>query len=251
MAMPNSGPADLTDQVALVTGATGDIGQATCRALAACGAVVVGTDIHETSDVFAADGRIGYRRQDVTSRADTDALVADVVAERGRLDIAVLGAGVATVSPVDEMDDAEWEHVIGVNLYGVMNVARAVVPVMRKRGFGKIVALGSVAGRLGGIASGAAYAASKGGVHALIKNVARRGAADGIYANAVAPGPVSGSMWRDDIHQGNPPDPADLIPLQRFGTPDDIAQAIVFLASPQSNWITGKVLDVNGGMLAL
>ena len=249
MVMPNSGPADLTDQIALVTGATGDIGQVTSRALVACGATVIGTDIHETSDVFAADEKIHYRRQDVTSKPETDALVADVVAEHGRLDVAVLGAGIATTSRIDDVTDEEWARVMDVNVYGVMNVARAVVPVMRERGYGKIVALGSVAGRLGGLASGAAYAASKGAVHALIKHIARSCATQGVYANAIAPGPIAGTMWGEVIHHGSPPDPATLIPMGRFGTPSDIAQAIVFLSSPQSNWITGKVLDVNGGML--
>ena len=94
------------------------------------------------------------------------------------------------------------------------------------------------------VASGAAYAASKGAVHALIKNIARNNANQGIYANAVAPGPVSGTMWGEVIHGGNPPDPASWVPTERFGTPSDIAQAIVYLASPQSNWVTGQVLDV-------
>lgn len=249
MAMPTSGPPDLTDQVAILTGATGDIGQVTARALADCGATVVGTDIHESSDVFAGDGKIHYRRLDVTSKGDADGLVADVVAEHGRLDIAVLAAGIATTNPIDEVEDDEWASVMGINVYGVMNVARAAVPIMREQGYGKIVAIGSIAGRIGGVASGAAYAASKGAVHALIKNIARNNANQGIYANAVAPGPISGTMWGEVIHGGNPPDPASWVPTERFGTPSDIAQAIVYLASPQSNWVTGQVLDVNGGML--
>lgn len=249
MVKPSSGPANLANQVVVLTGATGDIGQATSRALADCGAIVVATDIHDSSDVFDADERIEYRSLDVTSKASADGLIADVMADYRRLDIAVLAAGIATTNPIDEVMDDEWAMVMDVNVYGVMNVARAVVPVMRECGFGKIVAIGSIAGRFGGVASGAAYAASKGAVHALIKNIARNNANRGIYANAVAPGPVSGNMWGEVIHGGNPPDPTNRVPLERFGTPSDIAQAIVYLASPQSNWVTGQVLDVNGGML--
>ena len=249
MVMPSSGPADLADQVVVLTGATGDIGQATSWALADCGAIVVATDIHESSDVFDADERIDYRPLDVTSRASADEVIANVMADHGRLDIAVLAAGIATTNPIDKVEEDEWATVMDINVYGVMNIARAVVPIMRERGFGKIVAIGSIAGRLGGVASGAAYAASKGAVHALIKNIARNNANQGIYANAVAPGPVSGTMWGEVIHGGNPPDPASWVPTERFGTPSDIAQAIVYLASPQSNWVTGQVLDVNGGML--
>lgn len=251
MVMPTSGPADLTDQVAILTGATGDIGQVTARALADCGATVVGTDIHEASDVFAGDDKIHYRKLDVTSKAEADALVADVAAEHGRLDIAVLAAGIATTNPIDEVADDEWAQVMDINVYGVMNIARAAVPLMRERGYGKIVAIGSIAGRLGGVASGAAYAASKGAVHALIKNIARNNANRGVYANAVAPGPISGVMWGDVIHGGNPPDPKTWVPTERFGHPTDIAQAIVYLVSPQSNWVTGQVLDVNGGMMMI
>ncbi len=251
MVMPDSGPPDLAGQVAIVTGAAGDVGRAAVRALAGCAAAVVGADIHDSSSAFAEDGSISCRRLDVTSRADAESLVAGVMSEHGRIDIAVLAAGIATLTRVDTVTDEEWDRVMGVNAYGVMNVARSVVPVMKERRYGKIVAVGSIAGRLGGAATGAAYAASKGAVHALIKNIARNGTGDGIYANAVAPGPVTGKMWGDVVNDGSPPDPSTIVPLGRYGMPGDIAQAIVFLASPQSNWVTGQVLDVNGGMMMI
>lgn len=251
MVMPNSGPPDLTEQVAIVTGATGDIGQVTVRALADCGAAVVGTDIHDLSDAFVADDSIAYKQLDVTSKSAAESLVADVMSEHGRIDIAVLAAGIATLARVDTVTDEEWDQVMGVNVYGVMNVARSVVPIMKERSYGKIVAVGSTAGRFGGAATGVAYAASKGAVHALIKNIARNSANDGIYANAVAPGPITGTMWGDVVNDGSPPDPSTIVPLGRYGMPADIAQAIVFLASPQSNWVTGQVLDVNGGMIMI
>ncbi len=251
MVMPDSGPPNLSGQVAVLTGATGDVGRVTARALADRGAAVVGTDVHDSSDAFAEDDSIVYRRLDVTSRSAAESLVADVMSEHGRIDIAILAAGIVTLARVDTVTDEEWDRVMNVNVYGVMNVARAVVPVMKKRGYGKIVAIGSTAGRFGGAASGAAYAASKGAVHALIKNIARNSTDDGIYANAVAPGPLVGTMWNDIVNAGSPPDPATVVPLGRYGMPGDIAQAIVFLASPQSNWVTGQVLDVNGGMIMI
>ncbi|MCE2491353.1 MAG: SDR family NAD(P)-dependent oxidoreductase [Alphaproteobacteria bacterium] len=109
MVMPNSGPPDLTGQVAIVTGATGDIGQVTARALADCGAAVVGTDIHDLSDAFVADDSIAYKQLDVTSKSAAESLVADVMSERGRIDIAVLAAGIATLARVDTVTDEEWD----------------------------------------------------------------------------------------------------------------------------------------------
>jgi 3-oxoacyl-[acyl-carrier protein] reductase len=249
MPVPDSGPADLAGRVALVTGAAGDIGQTTCRVLAAAGARVVGTDIVDAFAGFADTPAIGYVRQDVTSRADTERVVADVVARHGRLDILALAAGIATSAPIDAVEDDDWQRMFDINVYGVMNTIRAAWPTLRAQGSGKIVAFGSVAGRIGGLKSGPAYSASKGAVHALVKQVAKYGAPLGIHANAIAPGPIDASMWNDDLHGGAPPDPATYIPLGRAGTTSDIAHAVLFLASPQSNWITGKVLDVNGGFL--
>lgn len=125
---------------------------------------------------------------------------------------------------------------------------REIFPIMAEQGMGKIVALGSIASKIGGVASGPSYVAAKSAVHGLMKWVAKNGADKGIYASVIAPGPVETPMW-ETVTQRAAPSPHGSVPLGRFGQPEDIAQAILFLASPASNWITGTVLDVNGGML--
>ena len=245
-AVPLSAPARLDGQVALVTGAAGGIGRATSLALAEAGATVIATDIVDSADSGRAG--IAYRRYDVTSADETAALVADLREKHGRIDVLVLCAGTISHRPLGESTDEEWRSILDVNLMGVVNPVRAVYPVMEAQGYGKMVALGSIAAKIGGVASGPSYVAAKSAVHGLMKWVAKAGAAKGIYASIVAPGPVETPMWQA-VTQRAAPSPNGNVPLGRFGQPEDIAQAILFLSSPASNWITGTVLDVNGGML--
>lgn len=245
-AVPVSAPPRLDGRIALVTGAAGGIGRASALALAEAGAKVVATDIVEEAEFGPAD--VEYRRYDVTSREETAALVADIVAEHGRVDILVLCAGTISHRPLAESDDDEWRSILDVNLMGVVNPVRELFPVMERQGGGKVVALGSIAAKIGGVASGPAYVSAKSAVHGLMKWVAKAGAAKGIYASVVAPGPVETPMWETVTHRAAP-SANGAVPLGRFGQPEDIAQAILFLVSPASNWITGTVLDVNGGML--
>ncbi|MCM8737674.1 SDR family oxidoreductase [Azospirillum sp. A1-3] len=241
-----SGPPCLEGQVAVVTGAAGGIGRATALALAQAGARVLATDIH-ASAVFDHE-RIDYQALDVTSRASVEQTVKDTIEAYGRIDILILCAGTISHRPLMESTDDEWQSILDVNLMGVVHPVRAVMPVMERQGYGKMVALGSIAAKIGGVASGPSYVAAKSAVHGLMKWVAKAGAAKGVYASIVAPGPVETPMW-ETVTQKAAPSANGNVPLGRFGQPDDIAQAIVFLASPQSNWITGTVLDVNGGML--
>ncbi|UOM32661.1 SDR family NAD(P)-dependent oxidoreductase [Acuticoccus sp. I52.16.1] len=243
---PLSGPPRLEGQVALVTGAAGGIGKATALLLAEAGATVIATDI---ADAVAFDRPgIDYRRYDVTSIPQTDALVAAVQADHGRIDILILCAGTISHRPLAESSDEEWQAMLDVNLMGVVHPVRAIFPLMSEAGYGKIVALGSIAAKIGGVASGPAYVAAKSAVHGLMKWVAKAGAAKGVYASVIAPGPVETPMWQT-VTQRAAPSANGNVPLGRYGQPEDIAQAILFLCSPQSNWITGTVLDVNGGML--
>lgn len=241
-----SGFPRLDGQIALVTGAAGGIGRATSLALAEAGATVIATDIADTVD-FGAEG-VSYRRYDVTSKDETDALVSELRAEHGHIDILILCAGTITHRSLTESPDEEWQSILDVNLMGVVNPVRAIYPIMVEQGGGKMVALGSIAAKIGGVASGPAYVAAKSAVHGLMKWVARAGASEGIYASVVAPGPVETPMW-ETVTNRAAPSPNGNVPLGRFGQPEDVAQAILFLCSPASNWITGTVLDVNGGML--
>ena len=244
--IPVSAPARMEGRIALVTGAAGGIGRATVLALAEAGATVIATDIAETAD-FGTD-RVQYRRYDVTSREETDALVAAVLEAHGRIDALVLCAGTISHRPLAESTDDEWRSILDVNLMGVVNPVRAIFPVMEGQGLGKMVALGSIAAKIGGVASGPSYVAAKSAVHGLMKWVAKAGAPKGVYASIIAPGPVETPMW-ETVTQRAAPSANGNVPLGRFGQPEDIAQAILFLCSPASNWITGTVLDVNGGML--
>lgn len=246
MNIPISSPARLDGKVALVTGAPGGIGKATAMALAEVGAKVIATDIANEAAFDAAS--IEYQQYDVTSAAQTKTLVADVVERYGQIDVLILCAGTITHRPLTESTDEEWRAILDVNLMGVVNPVREVYALMEKNSGGKIVALGSIAAKIGGVASGPAYVAAKSAVHGLMKWVAKAGAPKGIYASVIAPGPVETPMW-NKVTQRAAPSANGNVPLGRYGQPEDIAQAILFLCSPASNWITGTVLDVNGGML--
>jgi 3-oxoacyl-[acyl-carrier protein] reductase len=246
--IPISAPPRLDGRVAMVTGGTGGIGRAVCAALAEAGARVVATDLHEDRDWLAANPAVRFMRHDVTSRAESEAVIERIVAEHRRLDILVLCAGAIARTPLADSADDEWQAMLDVNVMGVVNPLRKAYPLMVAAGGGKIVALGSIAAKIGGVAAGPAYVAAKSAVHGLMKWVAKAGAQHGVYANTVAPGPVETPMWQTVTGRA-PPSAHGSVPLGRFGQPEDIAQAILFLCSPASNWITGTVLDVNGGML--
>jgi 3-oxoacyl-[acyl-carrier protein] reductase len=244
--IPISSPARLDGRIALVTGAAGGIGKATALAMAEAGAKVIATDIVDHADFD--NPSIVYRRYDVTSSSDTKAVIADVIEHYGQIDALVLCAGTITHKPLTESTDEEWRSILDVNLMGVVNPVRELYPMMVEQGGGKIVALGSIAAKIGGVASGPAYVAAKSAVHGLMKWVAKAGASKGVYASVIAPGPVETPMW-NKVTQRAAPSANGNVPLGRYGQPEDIAQAILFLCSPASNWITGTVLDVNGGML--
>jgi 3-oxoacyl-[acyl-carrier protein] reductase len=244
--VPVSAPPRLDGRVAVITGAAGGIGKATTLALCEAGATVIATDLADQADFGGA--AVDYRRYDVTSGAETSALVDDVLRDHGRIDILVLCAGTISHKPLEDSTDDEWRSILDVNLFGVVNPTRAIFPVMKGQGFGKMVALGSIAAKIGGVASGPSYVAAKSAVHGLMKWIAKAGAAHGVHANIIAPGPVETPMW-ETVTQRAAPSANGNVPLGRFGRPEDIAQAILFLVSPASNWITGTVLDVNGGML--
>ncbi len=245
--IPLSAPARLDGQVAFVTGAAGGIGHATTLALAAAGAKVVATDLAESVDFHGTPG-ITYGRYDVTSEQETDQVIDAALRDAGRIDVLILCAGSISHRPLGESSDDEWRSILDVNLFGVLHPVRKLFPVMAAQGYGKMVAVGSIAAKIGGVAAGPSYVAAKSAVHGLFKWVAKAGASKGVFASVVAPGPVETPMW-EKVTQRTPPSPHDRVPLGRYGQPEDIAQAILFLCSPASNWITGTVLDVNGGML--
>ena len=244
MAQHLSGPANLEGQVALITGGAGGMGRAIAKAFKEAGARVVATDRAGKEDI--GEG-IEYRRYDVTSRSETDQVIDAVIAAHGKVDILVLCAGIIARTPLGESSDEEWDDILSVNVRGVVNPTRKLFPLMCQRGFGKILAAGSIAAKNGGVASGPAYVASKSAVHGMMRWMAKAGAPHGVYANTLAPGPVETAMWANVTGNVAPLANAT-VPLGRYGNADDIAQAALFLCSPASNWITGTSLDISGGM---
>jgi 3-oxoacyl-[acyl-carrier protein] reductase len=249
MTAPVSGPVDLRGQTAFVSGASRGIGRAICTALGREGASVACGDVLDLTETAAALSAMGAKAMtlacDVRDWEQVNTSVKRVEKAWGRIDILVCNAGVLgdSRSPVDKLSIAEWDMVFEVNLRGQFLLMKAAWPHMLAQNGGKIVCMGSIAGRIGGILAGPHYCASKGGVHALVKAFAKRGAPAGIYVNGIAPGPVATPMIAAEPYKD------EMVPLGRLGQPEDIAEAVVFLASQASHFITGQVLDVNGGML--
>ena len=244
--VPVSGPIALKGKVAVVTGARSGIGQAACHALARAGAIVVLGDVGSCAETIERLDALGARhlevRTDVTREEDCRNLIRAAVERFGRVDVLVSSAGVLGVTPIDELSLDEWNRVIGIDLTGTFLIVKSAWDVMKRQKRGKIVCLGSAAARIGGALSGPHYVAAKAAVAGLVKWCAKYGAPDGILANAIAPGLVWTPMTLGY------PVPENAIPVGRIGRPEDVAEAVVFLASDMSNYMTGCVLDVNGGI---
>ena len=239
---------------ALITGAGQGLGRAIALALAEEGADIAAWDINleaarETCEQVKALGRTSMAHEvDVSDSAQVNGALEQVMDEFGRLDILINNAGICPVRHWGEISEADWDRVMAVNLKGTFLCAQAVTPIMIKQKSGRIINLASVAGKLGSIATGAPYAVSKAGVIGLTKTVARSLAPHGITVNALAPGPIETAMIQD-ITQGNMEGYLSVIPLGRIGNPLDVAKAAVYLASDEASFLTGEILDINGGML--
>jgi len=240
-------------KIALITGAARGIGQAIAFDLAARGADIVVCDIKaewltETAEGVEKLGKKAYCFElDVTNAEAVQKGVNDIAAATGRIDILVNNAGITRDGLLMRMSEEDWDAVLTVNLKGTFVCTKAVSRIMMKQRSGSIINIASVVGLMGN-AGQANYAASKGGVIAFTKSVAKELSSRNIRANAVAPGFISSKMTdalSDEVRQKM----LDAIPLASFGTPQDVANAVAFLASDQSSYITGQVLSVNGGMV--
>ncbi len=227
----------LTDRVAVVTGGGRGIGLAIVNALAANGARVAALDLTPPE----VDGVLGVEA-DVSDEAAVNAAITQVERELGPVTILVLNAGILPLVPLEETSAELWERTLAINLTGGFLVARRTLPGMRKLGYGRVVALGAAAGKSGGARS-AAYAASKAGLMTLAKSIAAEYAPYGITANVVAPALIDTQLI------GATREVAGRIPVGRMGTAEEVAALVAFLVSGEAGYITGEVVDINGGTL--
>ena len=243
----------LQGKVAMVTGGARGIGRAICSALAADGAKLAVVDILEQ---VANEAASAFQAQGIEARAfvanvakieDMEKVVADILAVWGQVDILVNNAGITRDGLLVRMKEEDWDLVLAVNLKGTFNGIKAVARPMMKARTGKIVNVASVVGLIGNIGQ-ANYSASKGGVIALTKTAARELALRNINVNAVAPGFIQTEMTEKLSEEAKQAFLRN-IPLNRGGTPEDVAKAVRFLAGPESDYLTGQVLNIDGGMV--
>jgi len=244
---------DLSDRVAIVTGSGRGIGRAIALKLAEVGATIVINDIGDASPVDSLAEEIKAMNReslaflgDVSLSSDVDRMVEAAIATYGKVDILVNNAGITRDQLVLRMSDEDWEKVMNVNLKSVFFCTRAVLRHMVKQRWGRIVNIASIVGIVGN-AGQANYASAKAGIIGFTRTTAKEVASRGITANAIAPGFIDTSMtqqlqedWKRELQRR--------IPLGYLGTPRDVAEAVAFLASEEARYITGQVLNVDGGM---
>lgn len=254
----------VADQVAIVTGGASGLGDVIARRLASEGATVVVADIDTAGAkvvadaIVAAGGNAVAVMCDVTKRADVDAMVAEAArmatSSKGRIGTLVLSAAIESLVPVAKLSDEEWQRVLDINLKGPFLCMRAALPHMVKGGGGSVIAMGSTLGLI--VAPGhPAYCASKGALVNLCKQAAIEHAPDNIRVNLLAPSATTTGLFMK--HSANAPDPDALrakiaagMPMKRLGDPQEVCDAVLFLASPQSTYLSGAVIPLDGGLAA-
>jgi 2-hydroxycyclohexanecarboxyl-CoA dehydrogenase len=248
----------LPDKVAIVTGGASGLGRGIALALAREGARVAVVDLNEagardTVEAIAKNGgQAGAWRADISDKARIDGVVAEIIARWGTVDILVNNAGLDRVGPFVNSSEAEWDLILRVNLKGPIVCTRAVLDEMTRKSYGKIVNIASDAGRVGSTGE-AVYSAAKGGIIAFTKTIARETARHRLNVNCVCPGPSDTPLFQE-VAAGNPKLAESLkrvIPFGRLGTAEDLAPAVVFLASDESGFVTGQTLSVSGGLTML
>ncbi|MBI2843268.1 MAG: SDR family oxidoreductase [Armatimonadetes bacterium] len=245
---------DFIDKVTVVTGGGQGIGRAIALAFGRCEAdvAIVDLNIDAARSTAGEIQRNGARaiavQSDVSVEAEVKSAVSQINGAFGRVDILVNNAGICRKVTVMDISSEEWDRFLAVNLKSVFLWSREVLPGMIERGYGKIINMASSAGKLGGVVAGSHYAAAKAGVICLTKSLARYAAPHRICVNAVCPGTIETeltSAWGEETKAAF----AAAVPFGEFGTPEDVAGAVLFLASDSAKYITGEIVDINGGLI--
>ncbi|MGV8989123.1 MAG: SDR family NAD(P)-dependent oxidoreductase [Cypionkella sp.] len=239
----------LRGKTALVTGAAGAIGAAIAKALAADGALVVLVDVAGGPTQALADQLGGHAViVDLSDPEAVSAMAANVLSRFGRIDILVNNAGILSNAKIAATSLTEWKRVHGINVDAAFVLAQAFLPSMRTQRWGRIINMSSYAAKSGGLTAGTAYSVSKSAMIGLTYSIAREVAGEGVTSNAVAPAYVMSPMVTKQLSEEQRRAQMAAIPVGRFCEPEEVAHAVMFLASPLAGFITGEVIDLNGGL---
>lgn len=244
---------DLKGKIALIIGGASGIGEASAYSLALAGATVIIGDIKaDMAEMVASalrekDCRAEAIQVDVSSSLSVNTIVDDIAVRYGRLDILFSNAGILLDQTIDQITDEDWNKTMSINLNGAFFCCRAALRYMRKQGYGKIIITSSVGGKMSHPTAGVHYISSKGALLAFTRHFANQVGQYGITVNAIAPGTTETPMIghrSEELKQQI----AAKIPLLRLGRPEEMAGAVLFLASDNSDYITGEIMDINGGL---
>lgn len=243
----------LEGQIAIITGGARGIGKGICKLFCKEGATVILWDILDdgeatANEIAANGGSIVFQKVDITNKEKVDQAVHDIIAKHNKVDILINNAGIIRDRSFMKMSDDEWNSVINVNLNGIFNTCKSIVPHMQQAGYGRIVSASSINALLGAFGQ-TNYAATKAAIIGFTKSLAREIGKYGITVNALAPGFVKTEMT-DQMPQAVIDAGIAQIPVKRIGTPEDMAHAYLFLASKEAGFVNGETLNVNGGIIS-
>ena len=244
----------LTDQVAFITGATGGIGSEICRSLAKEGAdiSICYHTKHEEAQLLCKEiTSLGNNaivvQADVSKKEQVISAIEATRKNLGPIDILVNNAGITLMGKLEEISEDDWDRCLAVNLKSVFLCTQAVIPEMKKRNKGRIINITSLAAKIGGVNAAACYGAAKAGVSNLTIQIAKELLSYNINVNGIAPGFIDTPLW--EVYGPKKKEESFRNFIRGAGKPSDIAEVVVFLASPKANYITGEIIDVNGGLL--